>query len=205
MDDLVSPRLIALPRWSRLGVLSDSHVPHRLPALPKRVMDLFADCDAILHAGDLETPDILAELSRVAPAYAVRGNLHWQFSTGTHDQDLPLSLLFQAGPHTIWLTHGHLRFRYSVVDKLSNAYVRETPLQLNERLIARLAQWRPAQANIVIFGHSHFSCAVWREGVLYFNPGAVAGLRNKAHCQSPRVGVLHLGADRQVAWEWREL
>ncbi len=42
MDAPISPRVIALPR--RLGVLSDSHVPHHLSVLPKRVTDLFAAC-----------------------------------------------------------------------------------------------------------------------------------------------------------------
>ncbi len=205
MEGLTGQHPIVLERWSRLGVLSDSHVPHRLPALPKRVLELLEGCDAILHAGDLEAPDILAELSRVAPTYAVRGNLHWQFSTGTHDQDLPLSLLFQAGPHVIWLTHGHLRFRYLVLDKVSRRYQFDTPEQLNDHLIRRLADWRPPQANIVIFGHSHFACAKRWDGVLYFNPGAVVGLCYRSHTQSPRVGVLHLGGDGDVRWEWREL
>lgn len=86
--------------------------------MPQRVYDLLRGCDAILHAGDLESPDILPALQHIAPTYAVRGNLHWQFSTGTHDQNLPLALTFRIGAHQLWMTHGHMRFAYSVVDKV---------------------------------------------------------------------------------------
>lgn len=194
-----------LPKWHCIGVIADTHVPHRLPKLPERVFELLQDCDVILHAGDLETPDILAQLSCLAPTYAVRGNLHWQFSTGTHDQDLPLSLCFRAGPHFIWMTHGHLRFRFSLVDKVQGWQARRTPDGINRLLIARLAAYRPREANIVIFGHSHRSCAVWREGVLFFNPGAVCALNQRKPEESARVGVLRLYDDGHIEPSWRLL
>ncbi|MDW8055001.1 MAG: metallophosphoesterase family protein [Anaerolineae bacterium] len=196
---------IVLPRWQRIGVVADTHVPHRLPALPAQVLDLLRDCDVILHAGDLESPEILAQLGRIAPTYAVRGNLHWQYSTGTHDQDLPLSLCFRAGPHCIWMTHGHLRFRFSLVDKVQGWQARRQAGGINRLLIARLAVYRPRDANIVIFGHSHRSCAVWHGGVLFFNPGSVCALSERAPEESARVGVLCLHEDGHIEPTWRLL
>jgi putative phosphoesterase len=57
-----------------IGLLSDTHVPHRMPALFERLHGV----DLILHAGDLDAPAVLDELGRVAPVQAVRGNLHLQ-------------------------------------------------------------------------------------------------------------------------------
>jgi predicted phosphodiesterase len=111
---------VELPNCRYVGVISDTHIPHRLPAMPSRVYELLRGSDAILHAGDLETVDILPALQAIAPTFAVRGNLHWQFSTGIHDQDLPLCITLRSGPHVIWLTHGHISLARSMMDKLAS-------------------------------------------------------------------------------------
>lgn len=196
---------IVLESCRQIGVLSDTHVPHRLQRLPSQVFDALRGCDVIFHAGDLESPDILTELSQLAPTYAVRGNLHWQFSTGTHDQDLPISLFFLANSRLIWLTHGHLRFRYSILDKVHGVRTRRTAEGINGLLIDRLSRLRPPHVSIVIFGHSHKSCAVHRGGALFFNPGAVAAIAERHPKEPPRVGILRFQEDGQVAHEWRPL
>lgn len=56
-----------------IGVLSDSHVPFRLAALPQAALDLLRGCDLILHAGDLEDIGLIDQLARIAPVYTVRG------------------------------------------------------------------------------------------------------------------------------------
>jgi putative phosphoesterase len=193
---------IYLPECRRIGVLSDTHIPHRLPDMPPSVYQALAGCDIILHAGDLESADILAPLVRIAPTYAVRGNLHWQFSTGTHDQDLPLSLTLCIAGHTVWMTHGHISFAYSLVDKVLGISERRSLDQVNRQLIARLARMRPPQADVVVFGHSHRSCAVRLDGVLYFNPGAVSAAAETRSKEPPRIGLLTLdGGDVTYTWQ----
>ena len=61
-----------------IGVLSDTHIPHRLAALPPAIPAIFAAASValILHAGDVDEPGALDTLSTVAPVIAVRGNLH---------------------------------------------------------------------------------------------------------------------------------
>jgi putative phosphoesterase len=54
----------------RIGVLSDTH-----GHLPAEVVLAFAGVDLILHAGDLDTPEVLARLRQIAPVVAVRGNM----------------------------------------------------------------------------------------------------------------------------------
>ena len=53
----------------RLGVISDTH-----GTLPNKVFDIFSQVDHILHAGDIGSLDLLAELEALAPVTAVRGN-----------------------------------------------------------------------------------------------------------------------------------
>jgi len=53
----------------RIGILSDTH-----GLLRPEVLDLMADCDHILHGGDVGNPDILQTLKRLATLNAVRGN-----------------------------------------------------------------------------------------------------------------------------------
>jgi hypothetical protein len=194
------------PKTIRIGVLADTHVPHRIPALPARVCELLRGSDMILHAGDLETPDVLDELRTLGPplgVHAVRGNLHWQFSTGVHDQDLPRDLTLSVGPHMIWMSHGHLHFGYSVIDKLA-VLKRQPKLDtINSWIIARLARAKAPKANIVVFGHSHKACAVQHDGTLYFNPGAVTGAGDdKVTVASPSIGFLLLAEDGTVRYEW---
>lgn len=52
-----------------VGILSDTH-----GKLPAAAVAALADCDVILHAGDICDPGILAELRALAPVHAVLGN-----------------------------------------------------------------------------------------------------------------------------------
>ena len=52
-----------------VGVISDTH-----GSLHQQAYNALADCDAIIHAGDIGSPAILRELETLAPVYAVLGN-----------------------------------------------------------------------------------------------------------------------------------
>lgn len=53
----------------RVGVLSDTH-----GQLDPRAYEALADCDYIIHAGDICDPAIIRELETLAPVIAVLGN-----------------------------------------------------------------------------------------------------------------------------------
>jgi putative phosphoesterase len=53
----------------RIGVISDTH-----GLLRPEAMTALQGCDSILHAGDIGSADILAQLATIAPTTAVRGN-----------------------------------------------------------------------------------------------------------------------------------
>ncbi len=182
-------------------MISDTHVAHRIAALPGTVFDALRGVELILHAGDLEDPAIMPCLSKIAPAFAVRGNLHWQYSTGIHDQELPLTATVSLPGHVLWLTHGHFRFAYSIVDKITGYLSKRRLDGVNDMLIARLRRKRPRAADIVVFGHSHRSTARVHDNALFFNPGAVAA-NPEISKEGPRVAKLHLRDDGRVDHEW---
>ncbi len=53
----------------KIGVISDTH-----GLLRPEVKEGLKDCDAILHAGDINRPELLDELREIAPVRAVSGN-----------------------------------------------------------------------------------------------------------------------------------
>ena len=53
----------------KLGILSDTH-----NLLRPEVLEALAGADAILHAGDISSREILQRLGEIAPVHAVRGN-----------------------------------------------------------------------------------------------------------------------------------
>jgi putative phosphoesterase len=59
----------------RIGLISDTHGELATP-----VLEIFANTDAIIHAGDIGDPDILGELQKLAPVTAVMGNVDDQFT-----------------------------------------------------------------------------------------------------------------------------
>ena len=80
----------------RVAVLSDTHLPRRGRDLPPRAWEIVAGSDAVLHAGDVCTPDLLRDLAAVVPTHAVRGN---------NDGALPPSL-----PERVELDLDHVPF-----------------------------------------------------------------------------------------------
>lgn len=216
-DPLAEPS--TAPIIAQIGVLSDSHIPFRLARLPDQVPDYLRDCDQIIHAGDLEDTDLIAQLGRIAPVHAVAGNIHWQYASGIHDQDLPMSVSIPIGDHLIWVTHGHLHFGYALYDKVCGlpGFVRglfrrkhHRPRKsfsyldrVNWRLIQRMHQHKPPNTTVVVFGHSHRPVGKLLDDVLYYNPGAVIGAEGDP--TSPSVGRLVFHADGRVVPHWFEL
>ncbi len=80
----------------RVGVISDTHGLLRPEAL-----HALQGSDAIVHAGDIGKPEILAELGRLAPVTAVRGNI----DTSGWARSLPATEILDAGDATLYVLH----------------------------------------------------------------------------------------------------
>lgn len=79
-----------------IGVISDTHGLLRPEAL-----DALRGSHHIIHAGDVGAPEILEDLSRIAPVTAVRGNI----DTGAWAQKLPEAEVAEFGRVLIYILH----------------------------------------------------------------------------------------------------
>jgi putative phosphoesterase len=175
-----------------LGLLSDTHMPHRMKQLPAAALDALAGVNLILHAGDVDDPTALDPLQKIAPVHAVRGNFHLQdFSDG--GAALPAVVELRLAGHRVVLTHGHRPGLFGFW--LKGLHVGALWLGLtdngllNRRAVRRLARLYP-EADLIIFGHSHRAHVEWVGGTLLVNPGAVCPTRG----EQPTVARVRLGA-----------
>jgi hypothetical protein len=127
----------------RIGVISDTH-----GYLNPKLFDVFADVEQILHAGDINTMDMIIELTAIAPVIAVRGNMESPEITARYPEDQRLNL---AG-NDVFITHngGMLLRSASMFAK-------------------RCGSKRP---DVFIWGHTHQPENTIRDGMLSLNPGA---------------------------------
>lgn len=136
-----------------LGVISDTHGRLRPTAA-----DVLRATDAIIHAGDVGTPETLAALRALGPPLlaAVRGNV----DVGAWAQGLPMRAVVEAAGRRVLVLHD----RHDL-----DVY----PL--------------PAEnggVDLVVSGHSHRPGLEWcpadgrrHGGVLFLNPGAAGPRR----------------------------
>jgi uncharacterized protein len=149
-----------------LGVLADTHIPDRVPKLHPRVFEVFQQVQvkAILHAGDVSVPQVLDDLKKIAPVYAVRGNRDI-FAL----RDLPLQIQVSFDGIVIGMAHGHGTFNRYMVDKIKRAIHG----RLAESYLSRMLETFP-EVDVIIFGHLHVPCNFHLEGKLLLNPGTTS-------------------------------
>ena len=145
----------------RLGVISDTH-----GLLRPEVFDAFAEVDHILHAGDIGSLELLAELEALGPVTAVYGN--------TDGFDLrnrvPRVARVELDGFDIVVTHGD-QFGSPTPEKLNAAY---------------------PEAQILVYGHTHRPLLTIVDVVVtVMNPGSAGPRRFTI---PPSVGILELEA-----------
>lgn len=146
-----------------IALISDTHLPERLPELPASALEAFGSCDLVLHAGDVGDMHVLDRLAEIAPTIAVRGN-----DGGTESAEvLPLEQIVAVDGRRILLWHGHFEDRS---DELAWRHAAGWT-HIFDRIARR---GRARGASIVVTGHTHIPLAVEHRGVLLVNPGALA-------------------------------
>ena len=151
-----------------LAVISDTHMPRGARRLPDACLERLHAADAILHAGDLSTAEVLAELEAIGPpVLAVHGNV----DSPELQRSLPESLMVKADDRQIAVVHD------------AGPFTRRL-----ERMRARFPD-----AAAVVFGHSHIPLHEERDGFHIFNPGSPTERRRQ-----PRhtMGVARAGGGR---------
>ncbi len=79
-----------------IGIISDTH-----GILKSRVAEAFSACDLIIHAGDIDIPDVLKGLKAIAPVVAVRGNM----DRGKWATKLPQTEVVEMGETIVYVLH----------------------------------------------------------------------------------------------------
>lgn len=80
----------------RIGVISDTH-----GLLRPEAEKVLQGVELIVHAGDVGKAEILTQLKRIAPVFAVRGNV----DTEKWALELPETALVEADGATLYLIH----------------------------------------------------------------------------------------------------
>ncbi len=130
----------------RVAIVADTHsAPH------PRTHDLLRarKPDAILHAGDIGALEVVDELSRIAPTYAVRGNI----DEHVHPDDI----VVRFADMTMLLTH-----------------IAVYGPKLRADVVRRA---RAAKAHLVTCGHSHVPFLGRDQNFIVFNPGSIGPRR----------------------------
>jgi len=148
----------------KIALVSDTHVPASLPRLPDRLLEKLADADAILHAGDLVTLEVLEVLNTIAPTTAVSGNMDPPEVTSRLNAQETLKL----GGRTIGLKHGHQPKR------LQSRYIALSYDASEFDLFYQAMATQLPDAEIIVFGHFHVPVVKEWNDRLFINPGAVA-------------------------------
>jgi len=133
---------------TRIGVVSDTHVPKQAQQLPEELLKQLSEVDFIIHAGDFEDLNTLKELRRTNRLVAVSGNM----DSGKVRKQLQQREVLNVDHYKIGIIHGW-----------------GDPHTLPKRL---LEEFKSDNVNCVVFGHSHQVYNEAINGVLMFNPGS---------------------------------
>lgn len=149
----------------RLGLIADTHYPTKLPLLPYEAIEhAFRDVDGILHAGDIESQDVLDTLSGIAPTQAVRGE--------ADGLSLPEKRILRFGDVRVGLIHGN---RHPLVEHYFRLKRQCGHLYAGGQHLLNTLPQRFADDNVdvIVFGHLHRPICVEQDGIVLVNPGAV--------------------------------
>ena len=132
----------------KIGVLSDTHLKRVTGKLEKIYKQHLLETDAVLHAGDHVSIDVVDFLSK--------DNFHGVY--GNMDPDdvreiLPDKKVIELGSHKIGLIHGW-----------------GSSEGLEDRILPEFQD-----VDIIVYGHSHHAVNHMKEGILFFNPGTAIG------------------------------
>ena len=146
----------------KIGVISDTH-----GYFDPRLREVLAGVDVILHGGDIGSQQVLDELSQIAPARAVRGNVD------PPDLNVPLSLKLDLEGLQVEVLH-ILPIPQSLLEEWSDAAI---PGGRAPKRSEKFLKTFDEATGLVVFGHTHAPCLATLGDRLFFNPGSAGKKR----------------------------
>jgi putative phosphoesterase len=146
-----------------IGVLSDTHIPHRTKVFPEIVIEEFKKrkVDYVFHLGDFTEFKVyqhLIDQFGKEKVIAVRGNMDFDHQLNAI---LPDKIELEIFGHKLLLVHGM-----------------GGPNMIIKRLIKNL-NLSNSSKDVVIFGHTHRPENEIVDGILFFSPGTTSPIDNK--------------------------
>ena len=156
----------------QLAIISDTHIPAREEELPELFRDRIAAADHVIHAGDFETPDVLADVRSLATELtAVQGNVD------PKEVGLPSVASASVGGVTFVVTHGTLNPVERAVYRTDGMVMsRESWLNaIADTARVRTRAWASDGPVVGVGGHTHQVEDEVHEGIRVLNPGSATG------------------------------
>jgi len=134
-----------------IAIVSDTHVPSRVPEIPEWVCDHIQRADHTIHAGDFDSAEALATVrDRSKELTAVAGNIDPGLG-------LPAVATVDLGGVTFVVTHGT-----------------GSPAGFEER-VRDVVREHAGRSAIGVCGHTHRVTDTVVDGVRLLNPGSATG------------------------------
>jgi uncharacterized protein len=150
---------------TKIGVISDTHIPTRAKQLPAAVFSHFKNVDLIIHCGDIVEESVLLELAAICPVRAVKGNMD------SHEIKEPDELVLEINNKFILcISHGT-----------------GSPFDIKERLFKK---FRPNKPYMILYGHTHSPEVSIYADTKFFNPGSCTN----GH-EYDSIGILDIKSD----------
>jgi putative phosphoesterase len=135
-----------------VAIVADSHIPSRASRIPEPFRERIRGADHVIHAGDFDSENALADARDLAPALtAVSGNMDPRLG-------LPSVATVELGGVSFVVTHGT-----------------GPPGNYEQRVAGIAREHADSPDPVAVAGHTHQLLETTRDGVRVLNPGSVTG------------------------------
>ena len=185
----------------KIGLISDTRIPGIAKEVPAEVIRAFEGVDLILHAGGIQTANVLDWLEKIAPVKAV-GRVQGR----QYESNIPLALqnaddprvaqlqVLQLEGHTIGMVNS-LDLDPLNDDVIPGIIARKNfPKQAVSEMVESVFH---TPVDIVVFGRTLEAMIEEHDGVLFVNPGSPTIPRNIM--KLGQVAILTLTAESREA------
>ena len=174
---------------TRIGLISDTHIPEARATLWPQVYEAFAGVDMIFHAGDIHELYVLDELEKVAPVWAARGN--GEDGSGgrpTQPEDDRVKYAWLQEIEGLWVGLTH--------------YVPVPERPPNFTMAKWVERFFPERKpDVIVSGDTHREAIEWVDGIFCVNPGSPTYPHNY-DTQYGTIGFLELDDGKADASVW---